>query len=171
VEPSGARRHGAHRPHRPPPHQSGGGLGGHAGAELPGEPRARRLQDGGRRPDLDEGPLCGREDRRGRLGRRFPQSRQALRRHVGAPPLAVVFPLRGPGLRALRLARRGEDLGAAHGGGRPPRGGARAHQARRLPLQPRGGLRHGGGEGERAAALGRRRRQLPRGSIRPRAVA
>ena len=44
---------------------------------------------------------------------RSAQSQQAVRRDVGVPALALVLPLRRPGLRALRHLRRRRDLEAA----------------------------------------------------------
>ena len=80
------------------------------------EPRARRVQDRGRRQDLEQGALRRRADRRRRPGDRPRESEQAVRRDVAVPALALVLPLRRPGLRPLRDPGRRAQLEAAHRG-------------------------------------------------------
>ena len=86
-----------------------------------GQPRgARRLQDGRRRQDLEEGPLRGRRHRLLRPGGRSPGPVDPLRRHVAVPPHAALVLLRRQGQRPLQVDRRRRHLAAAQD--RPARG-------------------------------------------------
>ncbi len=65
------------------------------------ERRPRRLPDARRRENLEKGPLCQSRDRRLRSGHRPLELQDPLRRDVGIPPLAVLFPERRTGKRGL----------------------------------------------------------------------
>ena len=94
---------------------------------------------------------------------------QALRRDVAVPPLALVLPLRRPGLRPLRA----RTTAARPGSGSPRRTACPKGDLGRIGLaisrsRPERRLRPGRGREERPAALRRRRRAPGRRSTRAR---
>ena len=151
LDEHGPGRNPLHQPHR---HRSGRSR--HRPRRRPGPPLGpergtRRLPDDRRRQDLDEGPVRQPGDGRLRPGPRSLELEDPLRRHVGAPPLAVLFPERRPRQRDLPDDRRRGHLDRDLRG---PAGRAlRTHRPGRGPLEPERRLRPGRGGERRSLPL------------------
>ena len=96
---------------------------------------ARRLQDGRRRQDLEEGALRRRRHRLLRPRRSIRRTpNDPLRRHVAVPPQAVLLLVRRPGQRPLQVAPTAARPGSSSRPGLPDgraRGASRSRSRRR----------------------------------------
>ena len=150
------------RPARPGPRFRGGPR-----PPVRPERRARRLPVDGRRQDVGEGPLQGREH--GRLGRgvRPVESGRRLRRALGraAGPVGERR-VAGARERPLQDHRRRDHVAAAHEGPAHVRRGPRPHRHLRLAGRSAAPLRHRGRVARKGGhlRLRRRGRELARAS-------
>ena len=153
----------SHRPHRRPPAQPRHRLRGGARTPLHGEPGARRVQERGRRQDLDEvARYQGRQqgDRRQRRRDRPAQPRHALRGDLRQGEEGLDLQPGGAGERHLQDDQRREDLDEADQ--RAALRDGRPHRPRHLPREPEHPLREHR-EREQAGDVGRR---PPQGTAR-----
>ena len=117
---------------------------------------ARRVQDHGRRADLDQRPVRERGHGRHRARDGPRQQQGAVRRHLPAPARHLGLQRRRARQRHPQVVRRRPHLDEAHR--RHPDGPARPHRPRRLPGESQHPLRpHRARERERRLPLRQRR--------------
>jgi hypothetical protein len=140
VDPYGAPRDAAHRPRHHRPRRSRHRLRGRDGAVVGTQRRARRVQDGRWRPDLDEreSHRPGHRLRRHGHGSREPAG--ALRGRLSTAPGTLGLQRRGPWQRALQDRGWGPHLDQAEPGTSGWNG--RTHRPRHLAPGSAGALRH-----------------------------
>ena len=143
---------------------------GRARPHLRPQPGARRLPLEGRRCELAEGAVRGRQDGGGgpRDGSHEPP--RALRGFLAGAPHALEPGERGPGQRPLEVRGRGRQLDEAHGR-RPAQGRLGADRRDGVARQPQPGVGDHRGAGRRSLPLRRRGQDLEEDERRAQAPA